>query len=329
MISAGLGKGLSGAGHVLRKPNADDRPWLRRLLAKGPAAHTFHIAERDEAGARAVGELRDRGISIAANAAAQSCDHILGFFRMLRAELAFYVGCLNLHDCLAAKREPVCFAAPVACAQRRFAVRGLYDVCLALSIEHRVVGNDLDGDGKGLFMITGANRGGKSTLLRSVGLAQLMMQCGMFVGARSYRANLCTGLFTHHKREEDPTMRSGKFEEELAGVSAIADRLAPDCLMLVNESFQSIVRSRCSLSSTCSISPAGSMTRRSTMPYSCAPSGGRTGPGPSSCFQARRCEPATGRICTGTSSPPRPPTRRAPANRAGANRTGRRSSAPA
>jgi DNA mismatch repair ATPase MutS len=35
-----------------------------------------------------------------------------------------------------------------------------------------------------LVMITGANQGGKSTFLRSVGIAQLMMQAGMFVPSR-------------------------------------------------------------------------------------------------------------------------------------------------
>ena len=64
-------------------------------------------------------------------------------------------------------------------------------------------------------MITGANQGGKSTLLRSVGLAQLMMQCGMFVGGQLLRANVCAGVFTHYKREEDAAMQSGKLDEEL------------------------------------------------------------------------------------------------------------------
>jgi predicted ATPase len=40
-----------------------------------------------------------------------------------------------------------------------------------------VVSNDVNADGASLIMITGANQGGKSTFLRSVGLAQLMMQC--------------------------------------------------------------------------------------------------------------------------------------------------------
>jgi DNA mismatch repair ATPase MutS len=239
LISARLGKGNTAVGHVLRKPNDDDRPWIRRVFARGPGAYTFHIHERDENGARAVGELRDRGIAIAANALAQSNDHILSFFRMLRTELAFYIGCLNLYERLLAKGEPTSFPVPSPCVERHYAVRGLYDVCLALTAGHRVIGNDCDGGGKELFIITGANQGGKSTFLRSVGLSQLMMQCGMFVPARSYCANLCTGLFTHYKREEDATMGSGKFEEELRRVSAIVDHLSPNSMVLLNESFQS------------------------------------------------------------------------------------------
>lgn len=239
LVSARLGKGNMGVGHMLRKPNDDDRPWIQRFFSRRPAAYTFHIHERDEGGARAVGDLRDRGISIAANAVAQSNDHILSFFRMLRTELAFYVGCLNLYEKLSAKGEPTCFPVPNPCVERRYAVRGLYDVCLTLKLEHRVVGNDSEGEGKELFMITGANQGGKSTFLRSVGLSQLMMQCGMFVPALSYCANLCAGMFTHHKREEDATMQSGKLEEELERISAIVDHLSPDCLVLFNESLQS------------------------------------------------------------------------------------------
>ena len=101
--------------------------------------------------------------------------------------------------------------------------RGLYDVCLSLHLDEAVVGNDVDADGKALVMITGANQGGKSTFLRSVGLAQLMMQCGMFVAAESFRASVCDGVFTHFKREEDATMKSGKLDEELGRMSEIAD----------------------------------------------------------------------------------------------------------
>jgi DNA mismatch repair ATPase MutS len=88
-------------------------------------------------------------------------------------------------------------------------------------------------------MITGANRGGKSTFLRSVGQAQLMMQCGMFVAAGAYRASPCAGLFTHFKREEDSSMRSGKLDEELGRMSEIVNAARPGSMVLANESFAS------------------------------------------------------------------------------------------
>ena len=88
-------------------------------------------------------------------------------------------------------------------------------------------------------MITGANQGGKSTLLRSLGLAQLMMQSGMFVGAESFRADVCAGVFTHYKREEDAAMEGGKLDEELARMSEIVDRIKPGAILLCNEPFAS------------------------------------------------------------------------------------------
>ena len=100
-----------------------------------------------------------------------------------------------------------------------------------------MTGNDIDADGTQLVVITGANSGGKSTFLRSIGLAQLMMQAGMMVAARSFRSSLCRGVFTHFIREEDPDLVSGRLDDELARMSAIADQISPGCLMLFNESF--------------------------------------------------------------------------------------------
>ena len=88
-------------------------------------------------------------------------------------------------------------------------------------------------------MITGANGGGKSTFLRSVGLAQLMMQCGMFVAAESLQAGVSNGVFTHFRREEDAGMEEGKLGEELSRMSEIVDDIAPGCLLLCNESVAS------------------------------------------------------------------------------------------
>jgi DNA mismatch repair ATPase MutS len=158
---------------------------------------------------------------------------------MLRAEIGFYVGCINLDEQLAKRGLETAFPTAKGPRERTLTAAGLYDVCLALMLDGSVVGNALDTDGKSLLVITGANQGGKSTLLRSIGLAQLMTQCGMFVGAREFRASVCSGVFTHYKREEDENMESGKLDEELARMSEIADHITAKAMLLCNESFSS------------------------------------------------------------------------------------------
>lgn len=237
LISAGLGQGNQGTQYILRKPPEKKRTWIEWIFPPRQPGYMFQIADRDETGHRALGDLRARGINLVANALAQSNDHILSFFSMLRAELAFYVGCLNLHQKLAAKGEPWSFPVPLPAQERRQSFTELYDVCLSLRLDRRVVGNDLRTDHENLVLITGANQGGKSTFLRSIGLGQLMMQTGMFAPAESFSANLCERLFTHYKREEDVTMHSGKLDEELNRMSQIVDHLTPNSMLLFNESF--------------------------------------------------------------------------------------------
>jgi hypothetical protein len=237
LISAELGQGNKGANYVLRTPPPRERSWLQRFFAPGPPSYVFHIHPRDESGARALAELNDRGINLVANALAQSTDHILSFFAMLRTELAFYVGCVNLYAKLTDIGAPASFPNASIQDHPKHTFAGLYDICLALSMHGRVTGNDASADSKSLVIITGANQGGKSTFLRSIGLSQLMMQSGMFVAADSFSSNLCRGLFTHYKREEDAKMESGKLDEELGRISEIISMVGPDSMILFNESF--------------------------------------------------------------------------------------------
>jgi len=237
LISAELGKGNEGTNYILRKPQDKNQSWVKRIFAPKQLVYTFYISDRDESGSRILSELRDRGINLVANALAQSADHINSFFNMLRTELAFYIGCLNLYEQLAQIGEPISFPLPVSPGERRHSFKGLYDVCLALTIKQKIVGNNVNADNKNLVIITGANQGGKSTFLRSIGLSQLMMQCGMFVPAESFCYNICDGLFTHYKREEDATMKSGKLDEELSRMSDIVDNITSNSMLLFNESF--------------------------------------------------------------------------------------------
>jgi hypothetical protein len=237
LISAQLDRDNSGIGFVLRAAGGTRRRWTERLGIGPRTTYSFTLPPRDEAGGQILEDLTSRGINLVANAAAQSADHIGSYFTMLRAELGFYVSCLNLAHRLAAKGVPTTVPDPTQPSSPTFSCTDLRDTCLELQSQSPVVGNDIQGDGKSLVIITGANSGGKSTFLRSVGVAQLMMQCGLFVTADAYRADMATGIFTHFIREEDASMTSGRLDDELRRMSAIADHIRPHCLMLFNESF--------------------------------------------------------------------------------------------
>jgi DNA mismatch repair ATPase MutS len=237
LLSAELGKGNKGTGYILRKSFDKKQGWIQKFFAKKPQGYTFSIHPRDESGARALRELENEGINHVANTLAQSMEHILSFFIMLRTEMAFYIGCLNLYEQLLQIGETVSFPDPLQHDKRFHSFEGLYDICLALTMQREITGNSLVADDTNLVIVTGANQGGKSTFLRSIGLAQLMMQSGMFVPAVSFSANICDSLFTHFKREEDNTMTSGKLDEELSRMSNIIDHITLNAMILFNESF--------------------------------------------------------------------------------------------
>ncbi|MFS0717297.1 hypothetical protein ABC337_12955 [Arthrobacter sp. 1P04PC] len=242
-ISAGLGVANEGTGYRLRRSEAIPGGKLQRLLRQwfvpDRSALSFQIPDRDEGGYRALSALRDRGLNLAANALAQADDHIVDFFTALRNELGFYIGCLNLREQLETVGAPLCIPKPESYEAGKAPVcsaRALSDPTLALAGTN-VTGNDLPADGKRIVIITGANQGGKSTFLRAVGLAQLMMQAGMFVCADYFSSTPCDSLHTHFKREEDASLTSGKLDEELARMDTIACRLTSSSMVLFNESF--------------------------------------------------------------------------------------------
>ena len=171
-------------------------------------------------------------------------------------------------------------------------------------------------------MITGANQGGKSTFLRSVGLAQLMMQCRHVRrrASRFARQRLRRPL---HALQAGGRRHDGKGEAGRGAgrMSDIAGHITPGCLLLCNESFAStneregseIARQiiRALLESRHQgllrhppVRPRARLPRRGTRQRrcSCGPSGETTGGGPSGCSWASPCRPATARTSTGRSS---------------------------
>lgn len=237
-ISAGLGPGLLSQGAVLREPPPKSHGWAARRLARRQAASSFVLHPRDDAGHRLLGEWQNRGLEGAARALAQSADHIIEFLNTLAAETGFYLAALNLHRALKDKGA-LTLPEPRPLATGHLAARGVWDPSLALQQDAPLVPNSVPAGAANPVVITGANRGGKSTLLRALGTCQLLMQAGLFVPAEQFSASTAPGIFTHFQREEDPALAHGKLDEELSRLREMIDHLRPQAVVLANEPLQS------------------------------------------------------------------------------------------
>lgn len=240
LLSASPGEGNVTSSFVLRQFPEHAPNWFQRhVLGQGAPEYSFSIGENDESGARFLSELRDRGINIVANVLAQAADHVLGFFDTLRTETAFFVGCINLHERLERLGVPTCMPEVAPLGSYSLSFDDLCDASLALSMNRPVVANSLDATGRHLIVISGANQGGKTSFLRAIGIAQFLMQHGVFVPAKRFVSDETSGLFTHFRHEEDATMTSGKFDEELVRLDDLVDQVKPGAMILFNESFAS------------------------------------------------------------------------------------------
>lgn len=157
------------------------------------------------------------------------------FFEQLVFQAGFYMAAFHLSKRL--ERHEMDFCYPKVGAQDDLKFQNLKDFVMAIEQGKNPVGNTSDIRKKILLIVTGANQGGKSTFLRSIGVAQIMMQCGLFVAAEYFESGIFPSFFTHFTRREDSEMNSGRLDEELRRMNQIVEKLGERTLILLNESF--------------------------------------------------------------------------------------------
>ena len=157
------------------------------------------------------------------------------FFDQLHLQMGFYVGAVNLVHHMKRLGLEHCF--PTVCTQNTLRFADLKEFVMCIEQRVNAVGNTCDIEEKSLLIVTGANQGGKSTFLRSIGIAQVCMQCGLPVTAASYASGIFPSFFTHFTRREDSAMNSGRLDEELGRMNQIIEHLGERSIILLNESF--------------------------------------------------------------------------------------------
>lgn len=229
-VDVKIGDGLKGSIGILRElETVTTQTLLERMLKTTTVSSTeFSFSEIQESALDNVLKIIKRFI-----------EQTLKFFDMLRLESGFYTGGVHLYEALQKRECELSFPEPFPLEERVLQFTRLKDPGLVLHANHPPISNDLEARDKQLFVITGANQGGKTTYIRTIGVAQLMMQCGLFVLATSFQANVCDRMFTHFTKEEDKQMVSGRLDDELARLDRMMDDLTVHSLLLMNEPFLS------------------------------------------------------------------------------------------
>lgn len=121
-----------------------------------------------------------------------------------------------------------------------FVANELYNPCVALKVDDEIIANDVEfKDDVMIFVLTGPNRGGKSVITCAIGLAQAMLQLGMFVPAHSAQISIADGIYTHFPTGADDTIDKGRLGEECARLRDIFEMVTRDSLVLLDESLSS------------------------------------------------------------------------------------------
>ena len=119
------------------------------------------------------------------------------------------------------------------------AAEGLYNLKLvATEKPGNVVPNDLAFDARRrVFVLTGANRGGKTTVTQAVGQLFILAQSGISVPAKSFRYDPADAVLTHFPADEDKTLDLGRLGEECRRFRELFVQNTPESLILLNETF--------------------------------------------------------------------------------------------
>jgi hypothetical protein len=231
------------------QPIEGRRGLLWRLLGGGDASgHGLTPLQRGEAGplgrpnelVRDLRHLLGDVIGPVASALDRFARVSTDRLGQLGAELALLLVAVRLFCRLREAGLPVCLPTCLPVEERRTELVDAYDVGLALSHVDQpsgVVTNAIrfGAESGRVWVLTGPNRGGKTTYTRSVGVAQVLFQAGLLVPAGSACMSPVDAIYTHFPSREESRLGQGRLDQEAERLAAIFRQATPSSLILLNE----------------------------------------------------------------------------------------------
>lgn len=179
------------------------------------------------------------------------------WFTELEPELVFLLNAVALTQRFTAAGLPVCCPQPAPAEERISVLEDGYNVSLALRLTappvraraqgtHQVAPVEESGgvvtntmafgeEAARIWILTGPNRGGKTTYTRAVGQAHVLFQAGLYVPARTARVSPVNAIYTHFATQETGEVGMGRLDEEAVRLAQIFRVATPHSLILLNE----------------------------------------------------------------------------------------------
>ncbi len=155
-------------------------------------------------------------------------------FVPLLGDLEVYLGALGMRDRALAAGLSVCLPDAASPGAPR-ALEGLWNPLL---LGHGItpVPCDLRIDRHdAILLVTGPNSGGKTRLLQSIGLTQMLAQAGLFVPARSATVAAAPALVVSLIQDTKADQTEGRLGMELVRIRALFERLPPGAMVILDE----------------------------------------------------------------------------------------------
>ncbi len=219
-------KGLMGA-------NTSSDTMAKIADGDGTANATFYLSS-------AVNKMLDMLLKKLTDTLNKYANVVVADISHMIPEFVYYIRFAEFIEKYISQGYTFCEANVVDKKSKLMQAKGFYNLKLVVSgskMEDIVI-NDLDFDEKHtVYILTGANRGGKTTFTQAVGIMYVLAQGGIFVPATSFSYKPLDCVYTHFPADEDKTLDLGRLGEECMRFKESYNACTQDSLYLLNESF--------------------------------------------------------------------------------------------